>query len=284
MGYGTGGSAAIMNSINSFNEIIEYIEKNLTNEIDINKMAAMANMSIYEFRRIFSFAANMPISEYIRKRRLSAAALELIEKKESITQTALKYGYDSSSSFTRAFKEFHGFSPNEISKNNVNMFTKIGFQFGISGGEDIQYRIITEPEFYICGLTEFSDMKDTECCENVWQSFYKTDIPDSCNDEIYAAYINGDNSVRCTIGKKSAEKTENSLRIPSGKWVCFSVCGAEDAAVNKFYNDIIFRWLESGAYRRNTDLPNIEVFPKDMENDDFLWEIRIPIMSKTNGD
>ena len=63
MGYGAGGSAAIMNSINSFNEIIDYIEENLTNEIDINEMAAMANMSIYEFRRIFSFAANTPVSE-----------------------------------------------------------------------------------------------------------------------------------------------------------------------------------------------------------------------------
>lgn len=280
MGHGAGGSAAIMNSINSFNEIIDYIEKNLTNEIDINEMAAMANMSIYEFRRIFSFAANMPVSEYIRKRRLSAAALELIEKKENVTQTALKYGYDSASSFTRAFKEFHGFSPNEISKNNANMFTKIGFQFGISGGADIPYRIVTEPDFYVCGLTECSDMKDTECCENVWQSFYETDIPDMCTDEIYAVYINGDNSVRCTIGRKSAENTENSVYIPSCKWVCFSMRGADDAVVNKFYNDIIFRWLESGIYERNTKLPNVEVFPKDMESDDFLWEIRIPILQK----
>ena len=277
MGNGTGGSAAVMNNINSFNEVIEYIEKNLTDNLDIAVMAKKARMSVYEFRRIFSFAAGIPISEYIRKRRLSAAASELIAKESSVTDIAVKYGYDNVSSFSRAFKEFQGFSPNEISKNPVNMFTKIGFEFGIHGGADIAYRIISEPDFYICGMTGNSGINDTECCENVWESFYETDIPNTCGDEIYAAYVNGDNSVKCTIGKRCAENAENSLYIPQSDWVCFTMHGSEDAEVNKFYNDIIFNWFDSSTYTRNYDIPNIEVFPADMEDDGFEWEIRIPV-------
>lgn len=277
MGNGTGGSAAVMNNINSFNEVIEYIEKNLTENLDIAVMAKKARMSVYEFRRIFSFAAGIPISEYIRKRRLSAAASELIAKESSVTDIAAKYGYDNVSSFSRAFKEFQGFSPNEISKNSVNMFTKIGFEFGIHGGTDIAYRIISEPDFYICGMTGNSGINDTECCENVWESFYETDIPNTCGDEIYAAYVNGDNSVKCTIGKRCAENVENSLYIPQSDWVCFTMHGSEDAEVNKFYNDIIFNWFDSSTYTRNYDIPNIEVFPADMEDDGFEWEIRIPV-------
>ena len=53
--------------------------------------------------------------------------------------------------------------------------------------------------------------------------------------------------------------------------------GSEDAEVNKFYNDIIFNWFDSSTYTRNYDIPNIEVFPADMEDDGFEWEIRIPV-------
>lgn len=69
-----------MNNIDNFNSVIEYIEENLTEDIDISAMAKKAKMSIYEFRRVFSFVAGIPISEYIRKRRLSRAASELIKK------------------------------------------------------------------------------------------------------------------------------------------------------------------------------------------------------------
>lgn len=277
MGNGTGGSTAIMNSRNNFNDVIEYIEKNLTGNLDITVMAKKAKMSVYEFRRIFSFAAGVPISEYIRKRRLSAAASELLGRGCSITDIAAKYGYDNSSSFSRAFKDFQGFSPNEISKKTVKMFTRIGFEFGIRGGTDVPYKIISEPEFYICGITGYSGINDTECCENVWESFYNSDIPNTCREKICAAYVNGDNSVKCTIGKKNTNSTKNSIYIPGSDWVCFSMFSSDDAIVNEFYNEIIFNWFASSVYERNYDIPNVEVFPANMDSEGFEWEIRIPL-------
>lgn len=277
MGNGTGGSAVMINNINNFNDVIDYIEENLTETLDITAMAKKANMSVYEFRRIFSFAAGIPISEYIRKRRLSAAAFELLEKTGSVTDIALKYGYDSTSSFSRAFKEFQGFSPNEISKNTVKMFTKIGFEFGIHGGADILYKIISEPGFYICGITGYSDIHDTECCEKIWKSFYNTDLSDTCSEKIYAAYENSDNSVKCTIGERCNVDTKKSVYIPRSDWACFSMHGSDDQNVNEFYSNILFHWLNSGSYERNYDIPNIEVFPSNMDNEGFEWDILIPI-------
>ena len=87
------------NNIYFFEDIIEEIENNLTTEINISSLAKKANMSVYEFRRIFTFVAKIPINEYIRKRRLSLAAIELSQEKSNVTKVAIKCGYDTASSF-----------------------------------------------------------------------------------------------------------------------------------------------------------------------------------------
>lgn len=112
----------IMNNINSFNKIIKYIEENLSSEIDIGYLAKESGLSVYEFRRVFSFAAGLPIGEYIRKRRMSRAAEDIINEDISVTELAGRYGYDVPSSFSRAFKEFHGGSPNEIKERRKNKY------------------------------------------------------------------------------------------------------------------------------------------------------------------
>lgn len=274
-----------MNGLSDFNSVITYIEQNLDKNINIETLAGLAKMSVYEFRRIFSFVTGVPVSEYVRKRRLSAAAEDLLAGSSTVTEAALKYGYDAPSSFSRAFKEFHGFTPAEIHKpgNDVNTFTKITFEFGVSGGSSISYSILHDSGFYVCGISGISGADDTECCENVWNSFYSSPhhstIEALCSDKIYAVYENEHDSVRCHIGARS----DSSLTFPgcvyvkSAAWACFRFRGADDAAVNNFYGKLIFDWLKSTKYKKLETLPNIEVFPTDMSDDNFPWEIRIPI-------
>lgn len=275
-----------MNNIERFNEIVDYIENHLTGEIDIGAIAQIANMSIYEFRRIFSFVAGIPLSDYIRKRRLSLAAEELLTTQTTIASLAAKYGYDSPASFSRSFKAFHGISPIDIGKNEnaITMYTKIDFTFCARGGKDINYRVMEDEAFTICGLTGCSDEQDTECCENVWNAYYKdTDFQKHAaakGGSIYAGYVNGKNMVVCTIGLRETAQKCPSLFIPASTWVCFTMYGSEDRKVNAFYEEVICRWLESSCYVRDERIPNIEVFPMDMEEDDFPWEIRIPVINK----
>ena len=272
-----------MSNIEKFNEIVDYIEEHLTGEIDVGTAAQMANMSIYEFRRIFSFIAGIPLGEYIRKRRLSAAAEELLTTQNTITYVASKYGYDSPASFSRSFKAFHGIAPAEITKsgNAISMYTKIDFTFCARGGKDIVYRVTSDDGFYIRGLTGISGEEDTECCEQVWNAFYEDEalqkeIP-ACGGQIYAAYRNGENAVAATIGVREKNGSADALYIPPAKWACFTLRGSDDRTVNAFYEDVICRWLESGSYVRDERIPNLEVFPMDMEAEDFPWEIRIPL-------
>lgn len=273
-----------MNTLKNFNDVIDYIEEHLTEDIDIDALAKKAQLSIYEFRRIFSFVAQLPVSEYIRKRRLSCAYFDLKKNKVSVTETATKYCYDNVSSFSRAFKEFHGFAPNEVSKEEktAKMFTKISFSVVISGGKNISYRIVNDGEFFINGICEYSDITDSECCENAWDKYYSKKEKNIDSKQIYACYENSENSVKCVIGVREEEKREkyDFIRIPSSKWAVFELRGTEDKFVNEFYRNVLFSWFNASGYERNETLPNIEVFPQDMSADDFLWEIRIPVCDR----
>lgn len=273
----------MVNNLYSFDDVIAEIENHLEDDISIAQLAAKANMSVYEFRRIFTFVVKMPIGEYIRKRRLSVAAQDLIGRKCSVTEASMKYGYDSTSSFTRAFKALHGVSPSEaIEGSPVKMVTRMGFSLITTGGDDILYTIVEEENFDICGFRGISSIDDTECCENVWSRFYEADCCEKvmgyAGGWLYTAYENGENTVECYIGARNPKDPGlECLHIPSSTWACFKMKGNDDEKINRFYRDVLCHWLESGKYEKNNALPNVEIFPVDMEQDDFEWEIRIPI-------
>lgn len=279
-----------MNRLDEFNGIIREIENNLTGEIDVAALARIANLSTYEFRRIFAYLTGTPIGEYVRKRRLTLAAEELLSGRYSVTEIALKYGYDAPSSFSRAFKEFHGVTPQAVlnGEGKINVFTKLGFQLKATGGGELSCEIKKEDGFYIVGEKAVSAFSDTECCEDAWAAFYASPALDGvlkkANGRIYAAYLNGENSVDCYIGARTAS-TETAdgvacLYVPTCLWARFTLYGAADETVNRFYQDTLFHWLASSNYERDNAFPNVEAYPEDMEKDGFAWEAWIPVKRK----
>lgn len=104
------------------NQALDYIENNLSCDIDYNVAAKIMNCSEWEFRRIFSFLAQIPLSEYIRRRRLTMAAID-IKKGEKIIDVAIRYGYESQAAFSRAFSRFHGIAPSVARDEGVALKT-----------------------------------------------------------------------------------------------------------------------------------------------------------------
>lgn len=265
------------NGIEKLESVLDYIETNITSDIDLNNLASQMNLSVYEFRRIFSFVVGCPISEYIRKRRLSLAALEIMTSdKVDLLKISEKYGYSNQSAFTRAFSEQHGVSPTACmnGKSEINIFTCPKFKLTISGRENVFLKISETDKFYIQGFSAVSDITDSCCCENVWNAFYENGIDKTlCTDKIYASYSNYGNNVKCCIGKKGTEGTE----IPAARWACFKMNTVDDDTVNEIYGKILYEWLPSSNLKRNESIPTVEVYPFDMSEEGFEWEIRIPI-------
>ena len=110
-----------MDWLKGMNNVVDYIEENLTQPIQYKSLSRTIGCSVYEFSRIFSFMAGVSISEYIRRRRLSQAAFDIQSGSEKIVDIALKYCYESPTTFTRAFKELHGIAPLSARKMSVSL-------------------------------------------------------------------------------------------------------------------------------------------------------------------
>ena len=263
--------------IKKIEEVIDFIESNITTEPDYNEMAKIMNLSVYEFRRIFSFVIGCPISEYIRKRKLSLAALDILSgDKINVLEISEKYGYSSQSAFTRAFCEQHGVSPTDYlrKKCEINFFTRPKFSVSMEGGETMPFKIVKDEEFFVEGFLGISDITDTCCCENVWSAFYDSEMDKNIKgDKIYVSYENQANNVKCTIG----EKSNSGQKISASNWACFKMNTVDDDIVNEKYGKILYQCLPSANLKRNENIPTVEVYPFDMSEDGFEWEIRIPI-------
>lgn len=132
-----------MDWLERMNRALDYIEENLDEEIEYKKLAQVANCSEYHFSRMFSSLAGMTLSEYIRRRRLTRAAFELQKSDLRILDIAVKYGYESADSFSRAFQKIHGIKPSEARNKGTSLktFPRITFHISIRGEKEMDYRI-----------------------------------------------------------------------------------------------------------------------------------------------
>ena len=132
---------------------IDYIEDNLTENIDYEKVAAQSFSSSYHFQRVFSILCGFTVGEYIRNRRLSLAGAELASGNAKIIDVALKYGYESPDSFAKAFQRFHGILPSQAKLGGANLraYSRLVLKFSLEGGMVMNYRIEEKDEFVLTG-------------------------------------------------------------------------------------------------------------------------------------
>lgn len=164
-----------MNMLENLNRALDYIEQNLENEIDENKLARLAHCSVYHFKRMFSYLADISLHEYIRRRRLTLAALELQNSSVKVIDVAMKYGYHSPDAFTRAFQTQHGVTPTElrISNRSLKVYPPMTFRLSIGGGEPMKFRIENKEAFQVIGITNRVtpiDVGEHPGVEQVWGS------------------------------------------------------------------------------------------------------------------
>ena len=131
---------------------IDYIEENLTGEMDVHAVAARAYVSAFHFQRMFSAICELPLGEYIRRRRLTQAAQELLCGAKVI-DAAMKYGYDSTDSFARAFRRFHGVLPSQASQPGIMLhsFAPMKINLNQEGGTMLEYKIVEKAAFTVVG-------------------------------------------------------------------------------------------------------------------------------------
>lgn len=165
-----------MGWLEGISEAISYIEEHITEDITIEEIAKKAYLSPFYFQRGFAMLCGFTVGKYIRRRRLALAASELVSTDKKIIDIALKYGYDSPDSFTKAFTRFHGATPAAVRRDGamVKSFALLKIKFSLEGGYIMDYRIIEKDAFTIMGVSRmFKD--DTAAVEvpQFWTEHYK---------------------------------------------------------------------------------------------------------------
>jgi len=284
---------------NRMNEIMRYIDEHITEEIDMHEIAKIACSSVNHFQRIFAFTAGISLKEYSRRRRLSLAALELQESNIKIIDLAMKYGYDSPDSFTRAFQKMHGITPTLARTTDMKLKScpKLTFQLDVMGETPLSYRILKKEGFELIGKGIMLDTDNmTEEIQAFWQESYSKGICKKLYQlskgeilfDVIAYQEDADNRISFHIAYenkvKLQEVTKNYeiLKIPASTWVVFTLeepitffeSSLEEATQytevlwNKAYNE----WLPASGYMDAT--PIIEAFYSDRVE---LW---IPVKKK----
>jgi len=141
-----------MDWIEGIQNAIDFVENRLTEKIDYEEVARAAYSSVFHFQRVFGILCGITLGEYIRRRRLTLAGEELLESKTRVLDIALKYGYDTPESFSRAFVKFHGIKPSEVKRGSrLNSFSKLSLKIDLIGGSEMKYTVKELPELVLVG-------------------------------------------------------------------------------------------------------------------------------------
>lgn len=249
------------------NNMIDYIEDNLTEDIDYKKLAKMVYVSDYSLQRIFSFLAGISLSEYIRKRRLSKAFEELKETDTKIIDLAIKYNYDSSISFTRAFKKNFGITPSECRKSDkgYKLFPIMYFKSDDNVKKEINYEIKKVKKIDIYCLSVSADTHDDllfkirELYRTIDKNGFRAIFD---KNGMYGISYCLDNKYEYYVGCKEKLPNTEKISIDGGKYAVFEVGTIDQKEINKVYDYIYSTWLKSTHYE-NLEKPEIEFYDNE---------------------
>ncbi|WP_019853180.1 AraC family transcriptional regulator [Actinopolyspora mortivallis] len=256
--------------LDRLNEAMDHLERHIAAEVDIDVLARIARTSPHHFRRMFSALAGIPLSEYVRRRRLTLAAGEVLAGQRCLLDIAVTYGYGSNEAFARAFRAVHGVGPAEARRSGTALTSqpRMTFHLTVEGSTPMEYRIVDKPEFRLLGyrtevpivheghnqaiaefiasvgverLARLKPLSDQEP-RGVVSAVEPLDASSRAEGSL-VDYMQG------VVSSASAPEGVEERVVPAGKWAVFHTVGKAPEAAQYLWRDVFTQWFPSNPYR-----------------------------------
>ncbi|MED7949477.1 AraC family transcriptional regulator [Streptomyces sp. BE303] len=252
------------------NQAMEYIEEHLDGTVEVAELARIATTSEYHFRRLFSALAGMPLSEYLRRRRLTLAGAEVLSGERTLLDVAVRYGYTSGEAFARAFRAMHGVGPGEARRGGAVLVSqpRMSFRLVIEGSSSMRYRIVEKPAFRVVGrrarvplvhvgvnpaIASFIRGLGRETVDRIAAlsdqepdgvvsvtEFFSDSREEGVELDYYHAVVAG--------AEVEVPEDLDVREVPAGTWAVFSNTGTFPQALQEMWRDVYTQWFPSNPY------------------------------------
>lgn len=275
------------------NEAMEYVEHRLDGPIDVAEAARIAMTSEYHLRRMFSALAGIPLSEYIRRRRLTVAGAEVLAGERTLLDVAVRYGYASGEAFARAFRAVHGVGPGEARRTGAALRSqpRMSFRLVVEGTSSMRYRIVEKEEFRVVGrkarvplvhegvnpaIATFIRSVGKETVERIKALSdqepegivqVSDDLADSRAEGTELDYYHG------VVSSAPVPEDMDALPVAAGTWAVFDSSGAFPQTLQYLWRDVFTEWFPSNPYRSRPgpEILRVHVSPDGARADAQLW-------------
>lgn len=295
-----------MDILEKFNSALAYIEANLDNEIDSKELSKITLYSAYQFQKLFTAMLGIPLSEYIRNRRLDRAAFDLQNTDEKIIDIACKYGYSSPTAFNRAFQNLHGIAPNKVRVEKglqLKAYPPVQFQICVKGATVMRYHIVEQKSFRLVGYKlPTVKMKNFEQFKDI-PKFWAEQFQNGNFDKLMAINLSeshSDGRVDGVLGICSVPDINGNaldyyiataydkdvpdgmvvVIIPDCTYAVFECKGKIPFSVQDMTRRLYGEWLPNSGYEW-AHAPDIErYFDGNPSSNDYVCELWLPIKVK----
>ncbi|MGQ4412828.1 GyrI-like domain-containing protein [[Kitasatospora] papulosa] len=282
------------------NQAMEHIESHLDQPLDVAGLARIATTSEYHFRRMFSALAGLPLSEYVRRRRLTVAGAEVLAGERTLLDIATRYGYGSGEAFARAFRAVHGVGPGEARRTGAALRSqqRMSFRLIVEGTSSMRYRIVDKADFRVVGRKARVPLVH-EGANPAIADFIRGIGPDvmrrvaALGDQEPAGIV----GVSDQLDPSRAEGAEldyyhgvvtgaevpedmDALDVPAGRWAVFEHSGPFPQSLQYLWRDVFTQWFPSNPYvsRPGPEILSVRLSEEGTQADAELW---IPVERST---
>ncbi|MFU8870427.1 AraC family transcriptional regulator [Micromonospora sp. SL4-19] len=275
------------------NQAMDHLERHLDQPVEVAELARIACTSEHHFRRLFSALGGIPLSEYVRRRRLTVAGAEVLAGEVPLLDVAVRWGYGSNEAFARAFRAVHGVGPGEARRTGAALRSqpRISFRLVVEGSSSMEYRIVEKDAFRLVGrkarvplVHEGMNPAIVAFVKGIGQETVRR--IEALSDQEPRGIVN----VSDDLAGDRAEGTEldywhgvvtgadapedlDSLPVAGGSWAVFTASGAFPQAVQYLWRDVFTQWFPSNPYesRPGPEISKVRVSSDGTEADAELW-------------